>query len=52
MPEWMTPLLCPLWWAAIRRSFSTTATRRPGRRASSSRALARPTMPAPITTTS
>src|SRR3954454_1684077 len=45
----MTPLLWPLWWAATSSSRSSTATRRPGRRASSSRAVARPTIPAPTT---
>src|SRR5919202_4854195 len=49
MPACTTPLLWPLWWAATSASRSNTATRRPGRRERSSRAVARPTMPAPTT---
>src|SRR5712691_1430373 len=48
----MTPLLCPVWWAATRASFSSTSTRREGARRTSSRAVARPRIPAPTTTTS
>src|SRR2546430_6494392 len=48
----MTPLLCPVWWAATRASFSSTRTRREGARRTSSRAVARPRIPAPTTTTS
>ena len=29
MPEWMTPLLCPVWCAATRSSFSSRSTRKP-----------------------
>src|SRR4051794_11577987 len=52
MPEWRTPELWPVWWAATDRSFSTTVTVEPGRAASTARAVARPTMPPPMTTTS
>src|SRR5437879_5632386 len=52
MPEWITPLLWPLWCAPTTGSLSITASRVWGRRSSSSRAAARPTMPAPTTTTS
>src|SRR5215472_229093 len=52
MPEWITPLLWPVWCAPMRASLSTSANRRPGRRRSNSRALASPTIPAPTTTTS
>src|SRR3954463_14019951 len=52
MPEWMTPLEWLVWWAAIRGSRSSTATRIPSWRRASSRATARPRIPAPITTTS
>src|SRR5215211_689510 len=52
MPEWMTPLLCPVWCCAIACSFSSTVRPRPGRRLRSSRATASPRMPAPTTTTS
>src|SRR4051794_10109855 len=46
----MTPELCPVWCAPTRDSFSTTVTSAPGRSASSWRATASPTMPAPTTT--
>src|SRR5687768_6255033 len=52
MPAWITPLDCPVWPAAIPGSRSSTATRRPAYRRASSRAAARPTIPAPTTTTS
>ena len=48
----MTPLEWPVWWAAIRGSRSSTATRSPSWRSASSRATASPTIPAPTTTTS
>lgn len=41
------PELCPVWWTATARSFSSTTTRVPGRRRAISRPVARPTMPAP-----
>src|SRR5688500_2846911 len=47
MPAWMTPLLWPVWWNPTSSCFSSTATRRPGRRRSISRATARPMIPAP-----
>ena len=52
MPAWITPLEWPVWCAAIRGSRSSTATRRSGSRRPSSRATARPTIPAPTTATS
>ena len=50
-PEWITPELWPLWWAATSSRSSSTRSR-PGRSRSSARAVARPTMPPPTTTTS
>src|SRR4051812_26048428 len=47
MPAWMTPELRPVWCWAISFSRSSTTTLRP--RACSSRATARPTIPAPTT---
>src|SRR3954451_23399729 len=52
MPACRTPELCPVWWNPATGSRSSTVTVRSGRRASSSRATARPMMPAPTTTTS
>src|SRR5512146_1994989 len=52
MPEWMTPLLWPLWWRAISGSFSSTARRNWGKRLVASMAVDRPTIPPPITRTS
>src|SRR5215210_731412 len=52
MPACRTPELCPVWWKPATGSRSRTETPRPGWRASSSRATARPMMPAPTTTTS
>src|SRR5438067_1395674 len=49
MPEWRTPELCPVWWAATRPSFSRTATRLPGKRRVNWSAVASPTMPPPTT---
>src|SRR6185437_2200705 len=49
MPEWMTPLLWPLWWRAISGSFSSTARRSWGKRRVASMAVAKPTIPPPIT---
>ena len=46
----MTLELRPVWWVASRASRSTTATERPER--ATAYAVARPTMPPPITTTS
>src|SRR2546428_2778499 len=48
----MTPLLCPVWCRATAASFSSTSTRRERSRVTSSRAVARPRIPAPMTTTS
>src|SRR5690606_704486 len=52
MPEWTTPELWLVWCRATSGSFSSTVTRRPGRRAARARAVASPTMPAPTTMTS
>src|SRR6185312_1976543 len=52
MPAWMTPEERPVWWAPIRGSASSTQRRAPGRRESSSRATAWPTMPPPTIATS
>ena len=52
MPEWMTPLLWPLWCEASWLSFSSTTTRVPGRLRTTARAVARPTIPPPATTRS
>src|SRR4051795_3633632 len=52
MPACRTPELWPVWWKPGTGSRSSTLTLRPGSRASSSRATARPMMPAPTTTTS
>src|SRR3989338_3235559 len=48
MPEWMTPLLWPVWWAATRGSLSSTTTRARGCRSLRATAVASPTMPAPM----
>src|SRR2546428_8445684 len=48
----MTPLLCPVWCRATAAFFSSPGTRRDGSRITSSRAVARPRIPAPMTTTS
>src|SRR3954471_2708559 len=47
MPAWTTPLLWPVWWKPTSGSFSSTATRRSGCLLMSSRAAARPRIPAP-----
>src|SRR3954469_21970119 len=52
MPACTTPLLWPVWWRAMPSSRSITATFRRGWRRASSRAAARPRMPAPTTATS
>src|SRR4051812_37645980 len=52
MPAWITPLEWPVWWKPTSSSFSSTATRRSGARRVSSRAAARPRIPAPTTATS
>src|SRR2546423_6079640 len=52
MPAWMTPLLWPVWCRPTSASFSSTATRRSGCLLASSRAAARPTIPAPTIATS
>src|SRR3954468_7509614 len=52
MPAWITPLEWPVWWNPTSSSFSSTATRRSGARRVSSRAAARPRIPAPTTATS
>src|SRR5918993_1456009 len=49
MPACTTPELWLVWWAPTRGSFSQTTTEPSGRREASSRATARPTMPAPTT---
>src|SRR5436190_4670769 len=49
MPACTTPLLCPVWCAPTSRSFSRTRTTSRGWRSASSRATARPRMPAPTT---
>src|SRR5688572_4286784 len=52
MPEWITPLLWPVWCVATPDSFSSTTTPSLGRRVSKRYAVASPTMPAPTMTTS
>src|SRR4051794_37932882 len=52
MPACTTPLEWPVWWRATPSSFSSTAILAFGSRWSSSRAVARPRMPAPITAVS
>src|SRR5690242_15222189 len=52
MPACRTPELWPVWWKPVTGSRSSTVTVRSGCRASSSRATARPMMPAPTTATS
>src|SRR3954451_984778 len=52
MPAWMTPDERLVWWAPIRGSRSSTAARMPSWRRASSRATAKPTIPAPMTTAS
>src|SRR5512133_1449166 len=52
MPAWITPLFAPVCPLPTSGARSTTTTRSPGRRRSSSRATASPTMPAPTTATS
>src|SRR5712691_5539326 len=52
MPEWMTPLLCPVWCIPIFDSFSTMTIRTLGTRSSSARAVASPMIPAPTIATS
>src|SRR5712671_1196300 len=49
MPEWMTPLLWPVWWAAICGSFSSRSSRRRGWASVRASAVASPTMPPPTT---
>src|SRR6266852_3623018 len=49
MPEWMTPLLWPVWWAAICGSFSSSSSRRRGWASVRASAVASPTMPPPTT---
>ena len=49
MPEWMTPLLWPVWCAANPFSFSTTPTVSLGKRWVSSIAVAMPNIPPPTT---
>src|SRR5215218_422299 len=49
MPACATPELWPVWCMAGRGSRSSTTTLRPARRRASSRATARPRMPAPTT---
>src|SRR5690242_21262788 len=51
MPACTTPELWPVWCAASRSSFSSTTTSVPGRRRTTSRAMATPRMPPPTTPT-
>ena len=51
MPACTTPELWPVWCAASRSSFSSTTTSVPGRRRTTSRAIATPRMPPPTTPT-
>src|SRR3954447_25309315 len=52
MPACTTPLEWPVWWRATSSSFSSTAILAFGSRRRSSRAVASPRMPAPITAVS
>src|SRR5215510_10770991 len=52
MPEWMTPLLCPVWCVPSSDSFSQITRESEGKRSSNARAVARPTMPPPMIATS
>src|SRR3989304_1792988 len=52
MPEWRTPLLCPVWWSPTLASFSRTRTEAPGLRRKSLKAVASPTIPPPTPTSS
>src|SRR3954452_24121627 len=49
IPECTTPLLCPVWWRERSSSFSRTSTEQPGRARTRAMAVARPTMPPPMT---
>src|SRR4029077_11562340 len=49
MPEWITPLLWPVWWRPTSASFSTTTSPQPGKASCNDSAVARPTIPPPIT---
>ena len=51
MPACTTPELWPVWCAARRSSFSSTTTSVPGRRRTTSRAIATPRIPPPTTPT-
>ena len=42
MPEWITPLLWPVWWRPTSASFSTTTSSQPGNASSSDTAVAKP----------
>src|SRR6185369_15307210 len=48
-PLWITPELWPVWWRPTESCLSMTMIRDPGRRRSTSRATASPTIPAPTT---
>src|SRR3954468_4758074 len=52
MPEWRTLLFRPLWCRAIPGSLSRTTTSSDGSASSRARAVASPTIPAPMTATS
>ena len=52
MPEWMTPLLWPVWCVPSSDSFSQSTSYSEGKRSSSARAVASPTMPPPMIATS
>src|SRR5262245_12219537 len=52
MPEWMTPLLCPVWCVPSSDSFSQMTRDSEGTRSSNARAVARPTIPPPMIATS
>src|SRR5215470_7646791 len=49
MPEWMTPLLWPVWWAPSWGSLSSRVRRRRGYASVRPRAVPSPTMPPPMT---
>src|SRR5919106_5657661 len=52
MPEWMTPLLWPVWWRPSSASFSQSTSFSAGNLSRSARAVASPTMPPPMMATS
>src|SRR3989304_2021713 len=52
MPEWITPLLWPVWWRPTPGSFSSTQRYAFGLRSRIASAVASPTIPPPPTATS